>query len=67
VVEYPVELGSLPFAPSGGALLGLRNRRYGRTVLAIYAKSPGSDAARPLGPSEMEYRPEEFSNGPLSH
>jgi hypothetical protein len=68
VVEYPVELGTLPFAPCGGALLGLRNRRYGRTVIAMYAKSPPeSDAVRSLSPVEMEYRPDEFSKGPLSH
>lgn len=35
LLEYPVELGCLPHAikqENGGVLVGLRNRRYGRTV-----------------------------------
>ena len=35
LVEYPVELGCLPHAigrEDGGVLVGVRNRRYGRTV-----------------------------------
>lgn len=28
VVEYPVELGTLPFNVGQGRLLGVRNRRY---------------------------------------
>ena len=35
LLEYPVELGCLPHVikqESGGVLIGLRNRRYGRTV-----------------------------------
>ena len=43
IVEYPVELGCLPHvirAEEGGegasTLVGVRNRRYGRTVVAIY-------------------------------
>jgi 16S rRNA (guanine966-N2)-methyltransferase len=50
VVEYPVELKSLPPA-IGGRLVGLRNRRYGRTVLAVYACQPDVD---------LEPRPDEF-------
>ena len=53
VIEYPVELGSLPFNIADGRLLGMRNRRYGRTVLAIYA-------CRPTGKRGHELRPEEF-------
>ncbi|PXF40802.1 putative rRNA methyltransferase YlbH [Gracilariopsis chorda] len=50
VVEYPVELGSFP--PSiGHRLVGVRNRRYGRTVIAVYACQPDVD---------IELRPEEF-------
>lgn len=50
VVEYPVELGSFP--PSiGHRLVGVRNRRYGRTVIAVYACQPDID---------VELRPEEF-------
>jgi 16S rRNA G966 N2-methylase RsmD len=35
LIEYPVELGCLPHAikqASGGLLIGVRNRKYGRTV-----------------------------------
>ena len=35
MVEYPVELGCLPHVigrEDGGVLIGVRNRRYGRTV-----------------------------------
>jgi len=46
VVEYPIELGFLPYQIGAGGvddqtgpprLTGLRNRKYGRTVLAYYA------------------------------
>lgn len=57
VIEYPVELGSLPFNIGEGRMLGLRNRRYGRTVLAIYA-------VRPTGKRSGELRPEEFDLAP---
>lgn len=50
VVEYPVELRTLPPA-IGGRLVGLRNRRYGRTVLAVYACQPHID---------LDPRPDEF-------
>lgn len=50
VVEYPVELGTLP--PSiGHRLVGIRNRRYGRTIIAIYGCQPSTS---------IELRPEEF-------
>ena len=54
VFEYPVELGSLP--PKLGSrdqLVGLRNRRYGRTVL-------GFDAYKPTGKVPLDPRPAEF-------
>ena len=38
LLEYPVELGCLPHVikqDSGGVMIGLRNRRYGRTVSSI--------------------------------
>jgi 16S rRNA (guanine966-N2)-methyltransferase len=50
VVEYPVELKTMPPA-IGGRLVGLRNRRYGRTVLAVYACQPHLD---------LDPKPEEF-------
>jgi len=50
VVEYPVELKTLP--PSiAQRLVGIRNRRYGRTVLALYACQPDIT---------IESRPDEF-------
>ena len=50
VVEYPVERGKPPFRI--GELVGVRNRRYGRTALAFYAfKPPGAlEALRPRNP-----------------
>jgi 16S rRNA (guanine(966)-N(2))-methyltransferase RsmD len=58
VVEYPVELGCLPHVvrqvDGGGAMVGVRNRRYGRTVIAMYIVNPS-------GKLETAYsRPEEF-------
>ena len=57
LVEYPVELGCLPHVVTvgGHAAVGVRNRRYGRTVIALYVVNPTgalSDAATS--------RPEEF-------
>jgi 16S rRNA (guanine966-N2)-methyltransferase len=43
VIEYPIELGCLPHViprNDGGALIGVRNRRYGRTVIAMYIVNP---------------------------
>ena len=57
MIEYPVELGCLPHAISrkdGGALVGVRNRRYGRTVIAMYVVNP-------TGRMEVaDSRPEDF-------
>jgi len=57
LIEYPVELGTLPHVISqnnGGKLIGVRNRKYGRTVIAIYV-------ANPTGRLEVaSSRPEEF-------
>lgn len=57
LVEYPVELGTLPHVVTArnNTAVGLRNRRYGRTVIALYVVNPTgrlSDAATS--------RPEEF-------
>lgn len=43
LVEYPVELGCLPHVipgVDGGAMVGIRNRKYGRTVIAMYINNP---------------------------
>lgn len=56
VVEYPVELlGDVPHVVSAGnhTAIGIRNRRYGRTVIAIYIVDP-------TGKLDADSRPEEF-------
>jgi 16S rRNA (guanine966-N2)-methyltransferase len=57
LVEYPVELGCLPHVvpgKDGSAMVGVRNRRYGRTVIAMYVNNP-------TGRLEVaRSRPEEF-------
>jgi len=58
MVEYPIELGCLPHAVprsvDGGAMVGVRNRKYGRTVIAMYVVNPS-------GKLEVaSSRPEEF-------
>eukprot|EP00566_Odontella_aurita_P019499 CAMPEP_0113532060 /NCGR_PEP_ID=MMETSP0015_2-20120614/3839_1 /TAXON_ID=2838 /ORGANISM="Odontella" /LENGTH=293 /DNA_ID=CAMNT_0000430959 /DNA_START=263 /DNA_END=1144 /DNA_ORIENTATION=- /assembly_acc=CAM_ASM_000160 len=57
LIEYPVELGCLPHVISrkdGGKLIGVRNRKYGRTVIAMYVVNP-------TGRMEVAgSRPEEF-------
>jgi hypothetical protein len=35
VVEYPVELGTLPFNVGQGRLLGVRNRRYAYDLIRV--------------------------------
>ena len=40
VIEYPVELGCFPPTLADGQLIGLRNRRYGRTVIGLYVNRP---------------------------
>ncbi len=57
LVEYPVELGCLPHVISrndGGLLVGVRNRKYGRTVIALYVVNPTGKL------ESAESRPEEF-------
>lgn len=57
LVEYPVELGCLPHVigrDDGGVLVGVRNRRYGRTVIAIYVVNPTGEM------EGAESKPEEF-------
>ena len=57
LVEYPVELGCLPHVirrEDGGILVGVRNRRYGRTVIAMYVVNPTGQL------EGAESKPEEF-------
>lgn len=50
-IEYPVELGSLPYILGDDKLFGVRNRKYGRTVLALYVYRPSK---------QISMKPEEF-------
>ena len=52
VIEYPKEMKSLPYIING-RLFGIRNRRFGRTMLAMYAFSPSQD---------FPFHPDEFSS-----
>ncbi len=57
LIEYPVELGCLPHVikrDDGGLLVGVRNRKYGRTVIALYVVNPTGKL------ESAESRPEEF-------
>lgn len=53
VLEYPVEMGTLPPVLGQRRLLGVRNRRYGRTVLGVYV-------CQPSGKWNLDLRSEEF-------
>lgn len=62
MIEYPLELGCLPpviksiqESSSGSTLVGVRNRRYGRTVVAIYVNNPTGRLH-----ASSSSRPEEF-------
>lgn len=67
LVEYPIELGCLPHvvvssnqndaaaaAAASKTMVGVRNRRYGRTVIAMYVVNPTGKL------ETAESRPEEF-------
>lgn len=60
VVEYPVELGTLPPRMGDGRLIGVRNRRYGRTMLALYVCCGGGAGATVHEPMAAHVRSEEF-------
>jgi len=53
IIEYPVEMRSLPYILGDNRLFGLRNRRYGRTVLGMYVCRPRR---------QYDMRPDEFMN-----
>lgn len=52
LIEYPVEMGSMPYILGQDKFFGLRNRRYGRTIVAMYVYRPST---------KVDMRPEEFS------
>jgi len=51
VIEYPVEMGTLPHILGDDKFFGIRNRKYGRTVLALYVYRPSKS---------FDMRPDEF-------
>jgi len=51
VIEYPVEMGTLPQILGRDKLFGIRNRKYGRTVLGLYVYRPSK---------QYDMRPAEF-------
>ena len=51
MIEYPEEMGSLPAILGEDKLYGVRNRKYGRTMLALYVYRPNK---------LIDMRPEEF-------
>ena len=51
VIEYPVEMGALPHVLGNEQLFGIRNRRYGRTILGLYMYRPSKI---------VHMRPDEF-------
>eukprot|EP01038_Epipyxis_sp_PR26KG_P006232 gene6232-8587_t len=55
IIEYPEEMGSLPYILGDNKLFGVRNRKYGRTVIAIYVYRPNQ---------KLDMRPDEFV-GPI--
>ncbi|CAM9622207.1 unnamed protein product, partial [Laminaria digitata] len=55
VLEYPVELGCMPHAIGDGTMVGLRNRRYGRTVVGVWVYLPSGQFG-----DMLDSRPEEF-------
>jgi len=57
LIEYPIELwGDLPHVYSGDSvtMIGIRNRKYGRTVIAMYICNPTGRI------ENADSRPEEF-------
>lgn len=58
VIEYPTELGTLPHVVSSqdktNTMVGVRNRKYGRTVIAMYIVNPSGNM------EVADSRPEEF-------
>jgi len=39
-IEYPIEMGSLPHLLADSRLVGLRNKRYGRTMIGVFIYRP---------------------------
>mmetsp|Transcript_23122 Transcript_23122/g.38750 ORF Transcript_23122/g.38750 Transcript_23122/m.38750 type:complete len:100 (-) Transcript_23122:2592-2891(-) len=52
VIEYPEEMGALPHIIGEDKLFGVRNRKYGRTIVALYVYRPNK---------KIDMRPDEFA------
>ncbi|GFE53965.1 RNA methyltransferase, putative [Babesia ovis] len=61
VVEYPREIDYLPWNIEDGKLLGYRNRKYGRTVVAIYCYKPTGSLLESCEKSKDEFVPTTYS------
>ncbi|CDR97556.1 conserved hypothetical portein, putative [Babesia bigemina] len=57
VVEYPREIAYLPWNIEDGKLLGYRNRKYGRTVVAIYCYKPKGTLLEACKNAQKEFVP----------
>lgn len=55
VIEYPIELGCFPPIIVNSSLVGVRNRRYGRTVIAIYINRPSHEILENLPAAQSEF------------
>ncbi|KAK1939725.1 hypothetical protein X943_002624 [Babesia divergens] len=61
VVEYPREIEYLPWCIEDGKLLGYRNRRYGRTVVAIYCYNPSGHILESCKKAKREFVPTTYN------
>ena len=52
VIEYPIEMDALPHIIGDNELFGIRNRKYGRTILGMYVYRPTK---------QFDMRPDEFA------
>lgn len=52
VIEYPIEMDALPHIIGDNELFGIRNRKYGRTILGMYVYRPTK---------QYDMRPDEFA------
>eukprot|EP00371_Babesia_bovis_P002036 XP_001610683.1 hypothetical protein [Babesia bovis T2Bo] len=61
VVEYPREIEYLPWSIEDGNLLGYRNRKYGRTIVATYCYKPTGSLFRSCEKAKDEFVPTTYS------
>ncbi|EKX72990.1 conserved hypothetical protein [Theileria equi strain WA] len=61
VIEYPKEINFLPQNVGDGKLLGIKNRRYGRTILAVYLYTPSENRMELVESAAKEFVPTTYS------